>query len=74
MITILKYVLMTRLPIYLETWKNLEFDNFGKKKPEVLTILTCSVVKFQFDSKNLSYNKKNCHHQNYQLKNTFKLA
>ena len=27
---------MTGLPIYLETWKNLEFDNLGKKKLGIL--------------------------------------
>ena len=30
------------------TWKNLEFDNLGKKK-EKPGILTCLVVKFRFD-------------------------
>ena len=25
-------LLITGLPIYLKTWKNLEFDNLGKKK------------------------------------------
>ena len=50
-----------------KTLKNLEFDNLGKnnlKKPGILTIFTGSVVKFRFDSKNLSYKIKNlCHHQ-----------
>ena len=30
----MKFVLSSGLPLYLETWKNLEFDNSGKKKPE----------------------------------------
>ena len=34
----------TRFLKNLETWKNLEFS----------TTLTCSVVKFQFDTKNIS--------------------
>ena len=43
---------------FLFTWKNLEFDNIGKKNleiPGILTNFTCSGVKFRFDSKNLSY-------------------
>ena len=47
---------ITGLSLYLETWKNLEFDNLGKnklEKPEILNKnlelkknLTCLVVKF----------------------------
>ena len=37
------------------TWKNLEFDNLGKNNLEKPGILTFSVVKLGFDSKNLSY-------------------
>ena len=46
----------TGLQLYLESWKNLEFDYFEKKKekPGILTIFTYSEVKFQFNSKNLS--------------------
>ena len=32
-------MLLSGLPLYLETWKNLEFDNFGKnnlEKPGIL--------------------------------------
>ena len=32
------------MPLYLEAWKNLEFDNLGKKnleKPEFVIIFTC---------------------------------
>ena len=57
-------LLLTGLPLYLESWKNLEFDNLGKKKPgktwnfeqktwknlEFLRISTCSVVKIWLDS------------------------
>ena len=43
------------LPLYLETWKKLEFDNLGKIKPGTLTIFTFSEVKFQFESKHISY-------------------
>ena len=43
------------LPLYLETWKYLEFDNLGQKNLEFLTIFTCLVVKFCFNTKNLSY-------------------
>ena len=37
------------LPLYLEIWKDMEFDNLGKKnleKPGILTIFTFSVVEF----------------------------
>ena len=39
------------LPGILE---KLQFDNLGKK-PVILTIFICSVVKFGFDSKSVSY-------------------
>ena len=67
------------MPLNLETWKILEFDNLGKKNwkkwefeklkkktgktwnlnknLEFLTILICLLVKFQFDIKNLSFDK-----------------
>ena len=51
------------MPLYLETLKNLEFDNLGiknlgfeklKKIWKNLEFLTCSVVKFRSDTNNLS--------------------
>ena len=41
--------------------ENLEFDNLGKnnlEKPGIFNNLTCLVVKFGFDTKNLSYKYK----------------
>ena len=40
-----------------KTWINLEFDKL-KKNLEILTALTCSVVKLRFDTKNVSYRYK----------------
>ena len=33
------------------TLKNMEFDNLGEKNLEILTIFSCSVVKFRFETK-----------------------
>ena len=64
---------------------NMEFDNLGKnpwnfeqkplKKPGILIIFTCSLVKLRFDSKNLSYKLKKFVIINFfLLKNIFKVA
>ena len=56
--------ILSGLPLYLETLKNLEFEIFfnlensgivNKKKTEFLTILICSVVKIRLDKKSLSF-------------------
>ena len=59
-----KYTLQLKFSenVYIQgclfTWKNLEFDNLGKKKnmekPGILKVFTYSVVIFRFHSKNLS--------------------
>ena len=50
----LNYYIFLGLPLYLEKPGILQVR---KKKPGILTIFTCSVVKFRFDTKNLSINK-----------------
>ena len=47
--------ILSGLLLYLETWINLEFDNLGIKNLEFQTFLSCSVVKLQSDTKNISY-------------------
>ena len=59
----------TGLLKYLETWN---LRNFEKKK-EFLTLLICSVVKFQFDTKNISYSLKVFVITKF-FRNTFKVA
>ena len=55
----LQYVI--GFPLYLETWKNLKF----------LTVLTCSAVKFRFDSDNMSYKKDFLSSKNFFVKKHF---
>ena len=76
------------MPLYLETWKNLEFGNLGKKnlekpvvreilkkKLEFLTIFTCSVVKIRFDTNIFHINEIFLSSSKiFLLKNTFKVT
>ena len=57
--------ILSGLPFYLETLKNLEFEifltlkilEFWTKNMEFFKILVCSVVKFRLDTKSLSFKK-----------------
>ena len=71
---LLFYLTITGLPLYLETWKNLEFGNLYKKNLEFLTIFTFKQKNFDLTQKIHLVDKFFCHHQNFFFLNTFKVA
>ena len=64
---LLFYLTITGLPLYLETWKNLEFGNLYKKNLEFLTIFTFKQKNFDLTQKIHLVDKFFCHHQNFFL-------